>query len=323
MNILSFQHAPPADLGEGLDQMERQFLYPLGPGRYFRISHSEDYPRFFRSIGEGICWVAERDGHPLGVLGAAIRTLGLPDGSQKQVLYLGDLKIIPSARGGMALPRLADAARRWVGKRVDAAFGVVMNGTTVIPAGYTGRLGIPQFTELGKVWVLRVMPGAHDPSISAFGELMACGEVTMEAGTACYQRLTLGGYSSPGGTPAGRSLIPPVWLMDEPGNACGRLEDTRQAKRLISDDGIEIVSAHLSCFARQDARSGASLIWAALNRALKAGIPALFVATPETGGPELIARLESLGLAVIVAPATVFGTGCLSGPAWNINTAEI
>jgi len=76
---------------------------------------------------------------------------------------------------------------------------------------------------------------------------------------ACYLQLTGGCYASLDGNPAERSETSPLWLLEPDGSACGRLEDTRRAKRLIADDGVEMRSAHLSCFAYQDPRAGAVL----------------------------------------------------------------
>jgi hypothetical protein len=214
-----------------------------------------------------------------------MRRLLLPGGEDRSVVYFGDLKICPDARGGQTLPRLAQAVVAWVQTQAEAAFGVVMDGTPVTPGCYTGRLGIPLFQELGKVAVLRV-PTA-----------------------------------SPGGFPAERSETEPLWLMVPDGAACGRLEDTRRAKRLIADDGVEMQSAHLSCFAYREPRAGVELLQAALRGAAGRGFPALFVAV---AAPEAEVFCRALGNAdIVVAPATVFGAGLAPAPLWNINTAEI
>jgi hypothetical protein len=44
--------APSPSQAKALAEFEGQFNYPLGAGRSFRISHGEDYPRFFRAIGK-------------------------------------------------------------------------------------------------------------------------------------------------------------------------------------------------------------------------------------------------------------------------------
>lgn len=305
----------PKELAETLAWFESQFTYPLGPGRFFRISHGDDYARFFRAIGEAACFVAERQGNVLGTLGAALRRLLLPDGQEYPAVYLGDLKITPAARSGRTMMRLVEAMHRWAGSRARAAFSVVMDGTPVTPQRYTGRLGIPLFQEIGKIAVLRLQTGQRptDPDL--------CGTTSAESGDACYRRLSASRYACPGGAPAERSETEPLWLMTADGRACGRLEDTLRAKRLIADNGEEMRSAHMSCFGYQDPRAGAQLLHVASRFAADRGFPALFVAV---AAPEAEAFCLALSdVEVVVAPATVFGAGLEPGPLWNINTAEI
>jgi hypothetical protein len=198
---------------------------------------------------------------------------------------------------------------------VAAAFAVVMDGTPTIPTRYTGRLGIPLFSELGKVMVLR-LPTSGIPADAGDGWL-----TTAERGNVCYLRLSAGRYASPGGNPAERSEMEPVWLMEPGGGACGRLEDTRRAKRLIADDGLEMRSAHLSCFAYQDWSAGVELLRVALRHAVGRGLPALFLAIAPAEVKNFCRPLEGMG--VVLAPATIYGAGLEPGPIWNINTAEI
>jgi hypothetical protein len=315
MNVHPLVAAPPPELARALARFEQQFRYPLGPGRFFHIDHGEDYPRFFRAMGEGACFMAERKGSILGIMGAAIRCLALPGGEERPVLYLGDLKIDPAARGGRTLLRLAGAVRQWVGTRAKAAFAVVMDGTPTIPTRYTGRLGIPPFSELGKIAVLR-LPTSGIPDGPGDGWF-----TTAEHGNDCYSRLSAGRYASPGGNPAERSEMEPVWLMEPGGGACGRLEDTRRGKRLIADDGQEMRSAHLSCFAYRDAHAAVELLQIALRHAGGRGLPALFVAVDAAEAKGFCQLLE--GMEVVLAPATIYGACLEPGPIWNINTAEI
>jgi hypothetical protein len=315
MTVHVLRTAPAPELAQALERFEEQFHYPLGPERFFRITHGKDYPRFFRAMGDGACFVAERESRILGVMGAALRRLALPGGEERPAVYLGDMKIDPAARGGRTLLRLVEAVRQWVGARAEAAFAVVMDGTSATPTRYTGRLGIPLFSELGKIIVLRLpISGTRiDPDADWL--------TTAERGAACYSRLSAGRYACPGGNPVARSEMEPVWLMEPGGRACGRLEDTRRAKRLITEDGAEMRSAHLSCFAYQDWAAGVQLLQAALRHAASRSFPALFVAIP---APEAEAFCQALaGMEGVVAPATVFGTGLEPGPFWKVNTAEI
>lgn len=314
MKLHQLKDAPPPALAEALDRFEQQFTYPLGPGRSFRISHGADYPRFFRAIGDAACFVAERDGQVAGVLGAAIRDFLAPSGEPVRAAYLGDLKVDPAMRGGRVLPALASAALEWAKPRVTAAFAVVMDGTPVTPTRYTGRLGVPQFSELARIAVLRLM--------SAKGEPILMDSLTGDAaGSDGYRRLSRGRYACPGGSPPERSEIQPGWLMSPDGNACGRLEDTRRAKRLITNDGVEMMSAHLSCFAYTTIDAGAELSRHAMLLARELGLPALFVAVPRSEAEAFRRALSDVE--IIDAPATVYGVGFEPGRLWNINTAEI
>jgi hypothetical protein len=315
MIVHELRDAPPPKLAQALDQFEEQFQYPLGPGQSFRIIHGEDYPRFFRAMGEGICFVAEKEGRVVGVIGAAVRRLTLPTGENQSAVYFGDVKIDPTVRGGKTLLRLARAVQNWIGTEVTAAFAVVMDGTTVSPTRYTGRLGIPLFSELGKIAVLRFStPGSKTISDEKW-------QTNEEQGAACYLQLCPGKYACPGGDSALRSETEPVWLMEPTGRASGRLEDTRRAKRLIADDGIEMQSAHLSCFEYGDRNAGINLLQIALQIAADRKFPHLFVAVPVQETDFFIQSLKETE--PVVATATVFGTGLPSGPTWNINTAEI
>lgn len=312
MNIHCLTAAPHPDLARALARFEQQFTYPLGPGRSFRITHGDDYPRFFRAMGEAACFVAERAGRVIGVIGVALRRLQSPDGAHRTVAYLGDLKIDPAVRGGRSLLQLSRAVIDWVGQRADAAFGVVMDGTRASPDAYTGRLGIPAFRRLGAVVVLRL--AAIEPEGRDW-------LATPAEGHAAYARMCSGRYAGLGGFSAERSESAALWLVEPGGRACGRLEDTRLAKRLIADDGSEMRSAHLSCFGFVDPGAGAALLHRARQLAAARGFPALLVAVAEPETDALLRVLDDRD--TTVAPATIHGAGLQPGPLWNIDTAEI
>ena len=306
--------APPPELARALAAFEEQFRYPLGPGRTFRISHGEDYPRFFRAMGDGACFVAMHGAGVIGTLGAAIRRLTLPDGNERLVAYLGDLKVSPSARRGRAVIELVQAMIGWVRPRVDAAFGVVMDGTAVTPERYAGRLGIPRMEQIGKAVIFQLRT-VRDSAASR--SIMA----TREDCLACHGRLREGRCAIADGDPAERSESPAQWLMLPDGSACGCLEDTLKAKRLFADDGAEMRSMHISCLAYRSTLSGVELVRAAMRSAEHRGFGALFVAIAEPEAAGFAAALGEPPLAV--APCTIFGTGLAPCPLWNINTSEI
>lgn len=312
MTIHVLQAAPPAELARALARFEAGFTYPLGPGRFFRISHGDDYPRFYRAMGEATCFVAERHGEVVGVLAAVIREVVGPDGRSIPTVYLGDLKIAAEARGGRLLPQLAREVVRWVEGRVAAAFAVVMDGTPVTPNRYTGRLGIPPFCELGRVVVLR---------LPTEGPGRVAQVVSPEQGMACFANLTGGRYVVGSGEPRERSETQPTWLIADQGQSCGRLEDTLRAKRLIADDTGEMRSAHLSYFAYRDVGNAATLLGEARQLAASRRFPALFVAVPSSDAAAIV---HATGCAeAVLAPATVYGAGLEPGIPWVVNTAEI
>jgi len=314
MNVHALAAAPVPELARALAQFEGQFTYPLGPGRSFRISNGDDYPQFFRAIGDGVCFVAERGGEVLGVLGLAATRLRVE--GARPAIYLGDLKITPAARGGRVLVRLAEVAAEWCASRAACGFGVVMDGTPITPDRYTGRLGIPPFREAAKIAVLRLP--ASQTSIP-----FVQWEANAGAGEEFFARLTPDRFGTTGGNPAERSETTPLWLVAPGGDACARFEDTRRAKRLIADDGSEMMSAHLSCIGYRDLAALAELLRVARRVAAARGFPALFAAVPEAETAAVVSLIGEPG--IVVAPATVYsaGPGLEPGREWSVNTAEI
>ena len=323
MHIHRFEEAPPAAVASALERFERQFTYPLGVGQSFHISHGEDYPRFFRAIGgpgAGVSFVAEDDGGEiLGTLGVALRPVQLPGGGVVTSAYLGDLKTSPDARRARTLVALAARAYSWGrGRGATMAYGVVMDGTPRSPSTYSGRFGIPAFGVVGRVCVLRLPVPATGPGEEAAYET---GVETLESR---YQALSVGRFAPLGGGAEWRASRAPLFLVEPEGCACGVLEDTRRAKRLLLGDGGEMVSSHLSKFAYADVRAGVALLRQALARCRQRTLaPALFVSVPEIDTAAFV-RLLGDGPDIVQAPATIYGAGfAASHEPWNLSTAEI
>jgi hypothetical protein len=169
---------------------------------------------------------------------------------------------------------------------------------------------------LAKIVVLRIPVRPED---AAAVDTVA--EVPTAEAVACAQRQGTGRFLTRGGNPALRSETEPMGLLLAGGEACGVLEDTRRAKRLLTRDGSELLSAHLSHFACTSAGAGATLLRGALARCGRRGFPALFAAVPERDAEALRRALNRDDL--VPAPATVYGHGLPAGADWNINTAEI
>ena len=192
MKIHTLDPRMGAALACSLDRFEQQFSYPLGQTQSFHVSHGDDYVRFFRAMGRAQCFIAEQDGKIIGSLAVVVRRIRLPDRSEKDVGYLGDLKISPCARGGRTLFQLARAAASWIQRSVTAYFGVVMDGTAATPDRYTGRAGLPLFEAIAKVVVVQFpTPDAssdHDPTAA---------EVDPNVAMACFRNLSIGRYATP------------------------------------------------------------------------------------------------------------------------------
>lgn len=300
----------PSSIRRQLEKFESRFTYPLGDAR-FRISHCGDYARFFRAMGECAVITACTGSRVAGVLAITLRRLILADGTPKRVAYFGDLKIAPAARGGFVLARLGQAARDWIDGQVDAALGIAMDGTELLPTTYTGRVGVPLFERVAQVAVLRARasPGA---SVGMSG--------AVESAIDTYQRLSAGSFALPVEDTSVRSVIPATALCHPDGLACGIVEDTRRGKRLYDDNGHEILSAHLSAFAYREASAGAALVREACSVAAQHDLPALFFSVPMKRAPELLNELKDLE--VQQASASIYAAN-LGGGDWNINTSEI
>lgn len=321
MKIQEVRTQPNSKLSAALEAFESEFRYPLGTDSWFRISHGDDYTRFFRAIGEARCFIATSGEHVVGTITSTICRLRQPGGRYGRGSYISDLKVSRS-NSGRTLLRLLRAATDWTLTEPTPVFGVVMEGTARGPVSYTGRLGIPKFVELDWLVVLRI-PVEPRPSVGdgmRRTEIRAC---DIENARRLYERLTIDRYATDGGQPSTRSRMPSIGLVASDGTACGVLEDTRRCKLLFGRDGTEMVSAHLSCFGFRSVEAGGMMIRTAVQRCSSLGIPALFVCVRS---PEVRPLLQSSRLQVehtVEAPATVFGYAITGPGKWSINTAEI
>ena len=326
MKIHLLTEKPPPMMAQALAQFERQFRYPLGSERFFRIHHGEDYSRFFRAMGKGASFIAERGGNILGTIGVARRALILPNGNVKNVVYIGDAKVAPENRGGKVLWRLLQAVRTWTVQHGNAAYSAVMKGTPILPTRYTGRLGIEPFAKLAEVVILKI------PAKKAFVPFQKDWKIDAATGWNLYRKLTQGSARCIGGKPDMRSLAPPQWLASPNRQAVGLLEDTRQAKRLLESprpfsgdssagEGLEMRVSHLSHCAWLEEEDGIALLQQALSLSTKRGFDAIFTAASFATTETIVARLGAEG--ILRACADIYGAGLDAGMIWNINTSEI
>jgi len=317
MTLHPLHDFPDAVPDAALRRFEEEFRYPLGESDSFFISHGDDYTRFFRSIGDPfLCHVAAREGAIVGSLSAAHQPVLEPGGQPGHLDYLGDLKTLPGPLSGRVFQRLALSILPHYRPGITRAYGVVMDGTAALPDGYSGRCGIPGFRRVAGLHILRM---------NATPATEAC-EIRVQsppaaAGMDRYRALARGCCASLGGRPELRSLFPPTWLLADDGSACGRLEDTLQAKRLFLNDGSELRNLHLACLAWNDVRSAVSLLGRALAIAHAGGYPALFLALPDSGYDALRPHLARW--TVQVSSASIFGHGSLPDRPWILNSSEI
>lgn len=322
MRVLTLTTEPPPELAAALDRFERQFQYPLGPGRSFRVSHGARYLPFFRAMGEARILVATQEADVFGTLAIVTRRLTMLPGQdsttpEHPVHYLCDLKIAPGARGGAVLARLFEQAGEIVrNSGSHACYAVVMQGTGRLPVEYTGRLGVPRFREAGRIVVLRLTPIA---SVHFDRESLRLGtERDLES---ISRPLSAPGVAVDGGAAELRSRMQPIPCTDAAGTACGVIEDTLLGKRLLAGEADELISAHLTDFRWRTGEAGGRFLESAAFYARDLGYPALFVAVPENRLGDLrpyLMRVES-----VEAPAVVYGHQVPAGREWCINTAEI
>ncbi|MGD9682495.1 MAG: hypothetical protein AB7W16_15015 [Candidatus Obscuribacterales bacterium] len=307
-----------------LEEFEASFSYPLGEGRRFHISHGEDYGLFFRSMGESAVLVAESRNGPVGTIAVCLRELRAPDGSQTSCAYIGDLKLSSSGSGRALLTMLRDL-QSWCMARTGAAVAVVMEGTSITPERYSGRLGLAPMERLGSFAIYqmpaRLCPGRLRHEVAMITPLEARG--LAEKLSRPEYRFTIEKRDSR------RSLMAPVWLKTRSGGAVACLEDTRMAKRLFREDGSEIRNCHLTCFQFDDPDEARSIIAAARDLAFRAGFEAIFMSLDsERAGAlsETLADTPSDPDPPPPAGALVYGAGSLITARhnnWYINSSEV
>lgn len=318
MKISIVTQAPNEELADALGAFERQFRYPLGDESEFSISHGRDYARFFRAIGEAACFVAVDRDEVLGAVGCSLTRLRTPSNEEVLAVYFGDIKVSPGARSSRTLYRLFKATHSWVHGRTTIGFGVVMDNTTVLPGRYTGRLGFPRFEVSGKIALFHI--DTHQQS-DRRSRLEARSSNPVVTGNNDRRIQNRSSFELLGTEPRTRSRMHPVQLHSEDGFARGLLEDTRAAKQLIDENGVEIVSGHLSFFDYRSLDAAVALIKQACERCRDMAYPKLFVSVPSDCAKNLRSALD--GFSFRTATATVYATGIETRAPWRINSSEI
>ena len=275
-----------------LRDFEQQFWYPLGESREFRIEHPSLYTDFFSSMGDAYCFVALREEEVVGILSSVIRTLQSPNGKTTQVAYVADVKITRELQGSTLLYRLARTAILWLRPQITSAYSVVMDGTSVTPKQYTGRVGVPQFSWAGRVHLLSFSTGTNLSWTSNVSELpldLGSGSSEIEP-----RRIStkVPGWATI--NPLLRAHDVPVWLVDQRTNACALLEDTRRAKKLYDRQQSEYRYAHLTYPSYTKPEDILELIPHACNRSQSLGFSHMFVTVPDKHLASIQHRLENI-----------------------------
>jgi hypothetical protein len=293
-------------------QFEKEFEYPLGEQQTFTISHGMDYLKFFRRMGQVTCFTARCHSGVSGVLTTVQRRLYIPGKGVTQAVYLCDLKVSTKTQSAPIFFQLVKEAREFYQGQDLPAYGVVMHGTHRNPAQYTGAFGIPRFSALGEVAILRIpvraakTDGADKSSVKAAVEVFE--SLNSKSAHARAQNSQMGARYEPTG------------LLSNRGAACGILTDTLESKRLYSGS-TELVSAHLSQFAYDRLEDGIDVVRTALRLCSERDIPALFLSLPQTKLAEW--KEHEHYPHSTFSGATIYGLGLEPGHQWNINTSEV
>ncbi|MXZ56542.1 MAG: hypothetical protein F4227_05840 [Gammaproteobacteria bacterium] len=308
-----------AEFSPMLRDFEYQFWYPLGESKEFRIEHPSLYTDFFSSMGDAYCFVALREDEVVGVLSAVIRTLVTPNGKSSQVAYVVDVKITKELQGSTLLYRLARTAILWLRPQITSAYSVVMDGTTVTPKQYTGRVGVPQFSWSGRVHLLSFSTATNFPWKSRVSEHpldLSSAETGIEPRKTSTAVPTWALMN-----PLLRAQEDPVWLVDEQTDASALLEDTRRAKQLYDRQHTEYRYAHLTYLSYVSPEHIVSLIPHACTRSHSSGFTHLFVTVPETHLAVVQSRLDNIDHNAF--SASIYGVSLSEDFPFLVHSSEI
>lgn len=315
MNVHQIIKSPDKSLQNRLNYFERQFTYPLSHKEYFYIEHSPDYTTFFRSMGNATIFYLEKEMDIIGVIGVSIRETFIK-GKLLKAAYIGDLKIAPAYKGRRAAYRLFSSVFSYLKDKISFAYGVVMDGTLRTPNAYTGKAGIPFFSDKGHRYVPRVTaPELNIPS----DRVENLQKISWHQLESCLKE----GFSVPSPESPLKSKLIPTWLV-KGDDTIGLLEDTQKAKRLFITGSTpqELVSAHLSYFSYNAPKDGINLIQSALSKTGENGIDGLFLCLTPPQFEELSPLLEKKGLSYNVSKAIIYATTDLPKN-FCINSSEI
>ena len=308
-----------AEFSPLLQDFERQFWYPLGDSIEFRIEHPHPYTDFYSSMGDAYCFVALREDEVVGALNSVIRTSVAPNGKRAQVAYVADVKITKELQGSTLLYRLARTAILWLRPQITSAYSVVMDGTSVTPKQYTGRVGVPQFSWAGRVHLLRFSTATKFSRAASVSEYPLDANAVVSGIEPRRKSTDVPNWASM--NPLLRAQEGPAWLVDQQTGASALLEDTRRAKKLYDRQHAEICFAHFSYLSYADVEHIVRLIPHACTRSQSLGFSHLIVSVPEAH----LAAIQSLiqDIDHDVYSASIYGISLSEDFPFLINSAEI
>lgn len=292
------KQSPSEDLQNKLFEFEKSFSYQLSKHRHFYIDHSPDYSAFYRAMGDANIIIIEKNQKVIAVISAVVREIEINNQLEK-IAYIGDLKIQEEYRRGPVLFRLFQKLQ-CILKDLKYGYAVVVEGTEVTPEHYTGRLGIPVFSETNKIQVLRFnLQDSRADSCIEMPEIFEMPKFCdFESGFEIYQEI-LGNHPMmiAKAKPEIRSSIAPQWMHLESleGRACGMLDDTRKAERWYGlENSKELRYANIGYFVYQDPKAALSLIKSFMHAAKNTGYDGLSIALTEAQFLELSPYLQHL-----------------------------
>ena len=302
-----------------LREFEREFWYPLGATKEFRIEHPSLYTDFFSSMGDAFCFVALREDEVVGVLSSVIRTLCSPTGKTSQIAYVADVKITKDLQGSTLLYRLARTAILWLRPQISSAYSVVMDGTSVTPKQYTGRVGVPQFSWSGRVHLLSFSTTTDFPRMTEVSEH----PVEQSSLVAEVEPRHIGSEVPTWATvkPNLRTQASPVWLVDEYTGACALLEDTRRAKKLYDRQQREYRYAHLTYLSYSEPEHIIPILPHACARSQTLGLSHIFVTVPDIHVSAIQSKLQDLEYSAY--SASIYGVSLSENFPFLVNSSEI
>ncbi len=235
-----FEEEIPALLLKQLSVFEQQFHYPLSASSSFSIKHPGPYTTFTKALGKSAHLIAHSKTQLLAVMSIAIRDLSV-NGKTSRCAYICDLKIDPHNRFPFLLARLLKQAQTYTLQQCSAAYAVVMHGSSRNPEQYTGRLGIPAFSKHSALEIASVPAVPCAPLAQVRVEPLR-DETFLALVAHAAQAVHIHSNSA---ALSLRSLCT-AQLITIDDNNFAVFEDTRAAKQLFNQSGVEIRNAHLS-----------------------------------------------------------------------------